>query len=213
MTEKQRRNQQAVVYVRVARTDEISEQVVDAQREACRRIAERHGLSIIREYADLGRPAHFDEQTELRSLLSTLATRRDAAYVVVWDYTRLSRNLRTLDDILDRIRDCGAQVVTLQGVEAAERFIQGIGFLDEPLGSEEHPPPSLYSLELLRATFRGLAERESLVVTALLPNGETVSGAVIGIGSRLGIQTTDGQLLEDIRPEWIVHCTTQRTSN
>jgi Resolvase, N terminal domain len=213
MPDRLNRHQQAVVYLRVAHGDEISERVVDAQREACRRIAGRHGLSIVREYADLGRPARLEEQAELRNLLSTLAVHRDAAYVVVWDYTRLSRNLRMLDDILDRIRDCGAQVVTLRGVEAAERFIQYLGLLDEPLSPEEKPPPVLYPIGLLRATFQGLAERERLVVTALLPNGETVSGAVIGIGSRLGVQTADGQLLEDIRPEWIVHCTTQRTSN
>jgi SepF-like predicted cell division protein (DUF552 family) len=208
MDEKSDREQQAVIYIRVARVREDSDQAAITQREACQRIAERHGLTVIREYADLGIPARLEQQTELRQLLDHLAIQCDAAYVVVWDHTRLSRDLRTLDDIVERIRVCGAQVITLTGVESAERFTQGGSLLEALASSEEHPPPALYPLGLLRAALRGLAANQSLAVSAILPTGETIHGTVIGTGSRLSINATDGRLIEDVKPEWVTHCGT-----
>jgi hypothetical protein len=41
-------------------------------------------------------------------------------------------------------------------------------------------------------------------VTALLPNGDTVHGSITGIGSRLGIHTTHGHLVEDVQAECVV---------
>jgi hypothetical protein len=61
-----------------------------------------------------------------------------------------------------------------------------------------------YSLALLRAAFQGLGSGQSLIVTVTLPSGETAQGYVTGMGSRLGISTTDGRLVEDVRPEWVV---------
>lgn len=210
MAKKSHQDRQAVIYLRVARVQEGSSQAVTAQREACQRIAERHGLAVIREYADLGRPARLEEQPELHNLLSSLAVRRDAAYVIVWDYTRLSRDLATLNEVIDQLRAYGVQVVTLTGVEVAERFIQSGGILGASFESSDRDTTSgLFSLALIKAIFEGLSDHQSLAVTALLPNGETTSGTVTGIGSRLGVQTKDGKLIEDVRAEWIVRCTTQ----
>jgi DNA invertase Pin-like site-specific DNA recombinase len=113
------RERRAVLYLRVANLDEDSKQAVAAQRVACHRIAVQRGLTVIREYADLGRPARLERQPQLRRLLTELAAHRDAAFVVVWDYTRLSRDLAELDDIIYRIRTCNAEVITLTGVEAS----------------------------------------------------------------------------------------------
>lgn len=197
----------AVIYLRVAHADEGSEQAVAAQREACHRIAERHGLTIIREYSDLGRPAHLEEQTELRNLLATLEAQRDAAYVVVWDYTRLSRNLKTLNELIEHIRNFGAEVVTLTGVEVAERFIQSGGLFEE--STARTAPAGLFSLKQIRTAFDQLAEGQDLIVTALLPTGETISGTVVGVGSRLSIRMADNKVSDDIRAEWAVRLSTQ----
>jgi hypothetical protein len=210
MTEKSNRHRQAVVYVRVAHAPGDSNEATTAQRETCRRIAERHGLNIIREYADPGRPARFEQQSELRQLLDHLTIWQDVAHVIVADYTRLSRNLRVLDDILERIQACGAQVVTLSGVEVAERFTKNSSMLEVVAEPFSHiTPAGLFPLALIRAAFHGLATRQNLIVTTRLPSGETVKGIVIGVGSRLGIHTTDGTLIEDVRAEWIVRCDAQ----
>jgi hypothetical protein len=121
--EAQPEHSRAVVYLRTARNHPDAATAVAYQREGCRRIAERHGLTIIREYVDAGRPARLEQQLELRRLLDDLFEHHDAAFVVVWDYARLGRSMEQLDEVTDHIHACGAEIVTITGVEAAERFI------------------------------------------------------------------------------------------
>ena len=113
----------AVVYLRIARSHPDEATAVSYQREGCRRIAERHGLTIIREYVDIGRPARLDQQIELSRLLEDLHQRRDVVAVIVWDFARLGRSMGQLEQVTHRIQECGAEVVTITGVEAAERLI------------------------------------------------------------------------------------------
>jgi DNA invertase Pin-like site-specific DNA recombinase len=112
----------AVTYLRVASAHQEDQGAIDRQREGCQRIAERHGLTVIREYVDVGRPARLDQQMELRRLLDDLMERQDAAFVIVWDYARLGRSMEQLDDVISRIKLCGAEVATITGVEAAARL-------------------------------------------------------------------------------------------
>lgn len=207
---KLRSERRAIVYIRVGGGQQDSDFAMTAQRERCYQIAASHGATVVREYADLGQPARLEQQTELQRLLTELDQRRDAAYVVVWDYARLARDLVSLDDIIRRIRACGAEVATLTGVQAAERFVSS-GLLDQVADwakSTERTAP--YPLDLLRAAHRGLGCDQALLVAATLPSGETIRAQVTGIGSRLGVQTGDGRLVEDIRPEWIVSAEIRR---
>lgn len=121
MDQQQTRAQRAVMYARVGATQKDS-YAVDLQRRECERIATRYGVTIVREYVDEGKPARLEQQTELQRLLSELERLRDASYVVVWDYARLGRDFPSLDDIIRRIQDCGAEVATITGVETAERL-------------------------------------------------------------------------------------------
>jgi DNA invertase Pin-like site-specific DNA recombinase len=115
--------QRAVAYLRIASPHAGDAAAIVHQREACRRIAAKHGLTIVREYADVGRPARLEQQGELQRLLGDLAALRDAASVVVWDYARLARDMAQLDEIISQLRVRGAEVVTMTGVEAAQRFV------------------------------------------------------------------------------------------
>jgi hypothetical protein len=130
MDQERDRLPRAVVYLRVARAMNDADHTIATQRAVCERIANRHGLTIVREYIDVGKPARLDQQTELRRLLSDLEQRRDATYVVVSDYARFGRDLQRLDDVTRRIRSCGAEVATVTGVETAARF-DPTGLLDE----------------------------------------------------------------------------------
>jgi DNA invertase Pin-like site-specific DNA recombinase len=116
----------AVIYLRVAssRTPSEGDEAISHQREACQRIAAKHGLTIVREYVDIGRPARLEQQVELRRLLNDLAEKHDTEYVVVWDYARLARDMTQLDEVISQLRARGAEVVTITGVEVAERFIR-----------------------------------------------------------------------------------------
>jgi DNA invertase Pin-like site-specific DNA recombinase len=114
----------AVMYLRIASSHPEDAHAVASQRYGCMQIAAKYGLQVIREYIDSGVPARFGRQTELLRLLGDLARHRDAACVVVWDYSRLGRSLEQLDDIAQRLADCGAAVITLTGVETARRLQQ-----------------------------------------------------------------------------------------
>jgi len=124
----------AVLYLRVASDHPDDRSSIDRQRTDCQRIAEKYGLTIMREYIDYGQPAHLGQQYDLRRLLTELDQRRDAAFVVVWDYARLARDMTQLEAIIGLIRSAGAEVATITGVEAAARFIsaQEIGRMQSP---------------------------------------------------------------------------------
>jgi site-specific DNA recombinase len=134
MSDEQTRVQQAVLYLRVASAHPDDRDAIDRQRADCQRIAEKYGLAIVREYVDYGLPAHLGQQHDLRRLLTELDERRDATFVVVWDYARLAHDMTQLEAIIGLIRSAGAEVATITGVEAAARFIsaQEIGRTQSP---------------------------------------------------------------------------------
>jgi hypothetical protein len=122
MDQEKNRVPRAVVYLRVASAKNDSSNAVAAQRAACKHIANRHGLTVVREYIDVGTPARLSQQAELRRLLTDLERLHDATHVVVSDYARFGRDLQGLEDVIGCIRACGAEVTTITGVETAERF-------------------------------------------------------------------------------------------
>jgi hypothetical protein len=204
MNTKPDRTHRAVMYLRLANAQIGSGNAIDVQRSICEQVAKRYGATIVREYIDLGKPARLAQQSELSRLLADLNARRDAAFVVVSDYARLARDLTGLDAIIERIEACGVKVVTLTGVEVAERFIHS-GLADQRTEQKNLATRSeRYSLALLRAARRGLGPHQTLVVVAMLPSGEVVRGQIAGIGSRLGITTTDGRLIENVRADWVI---------
>lgn len=223
MDQEHNARQRAVMYLRVAYGKDEASNAVIAQRAACDHIAKRYNAIIVREYIDHGKPARLEQQSELRRLLADLEQHQDATFVVVSDYARLGRDLQSLDDVTRRIRACGAEIATVTGVETAERFTTA-EMLDQvaewarkpvDVGADgarepEQPEQPTYSLTLLRAARRGLGPGEALSVVISLPSGETVRGSVNGIGSRLGITTSDGNLLEDVKAEWVVDATIRR---
>jgi hypothetical protein len=205
-----RREKRAVMYIRVAHVRDGSTSAVTAQREACERIANGYGVCVVREYADLGKPARWEQQSELQRLLVELAEKRDVAYVVIFDYARLARDLASLDGIVGRIQLCGAEIATTTGVAAVERFRAG-SLLDRVTEWAHRPEPvPPYPLALLRAAHQDLGPTQALVVTALLPNGTTVHGSITGVGSRLGIQASNGRLVEDVQAEWVTSVVVQQ---
>jgi DNA invertase Pin-like site-specific DNA recombinase len=124
MKEKSQRQHAAVIYMRVGSPHPEDAAHVVHQREGCEYIAAKYGLTVIREYIDLGQPARWERQTELQRLVRDLSTDRDAAFVIVWDFSRLAHSLAQLDERIIRIHACGAEIATLTGVEAAIRYVQ-----------------------------------------------------------------------------------------
>jgi DNA invertase Pin-like site-specific DNA recombinase len=152
VTESMNRDSRAVMYLRVAPRHLRDTEAISHQREACQRIAAKRGLCVVREYIDLGTPALLERQTALQRLLADLSEHRDAAHVVIWDYARLAQDMTQLDEIISQLRVQGADVVTMTGVEVAERFIhqQVAEFvMDEAfLDDDESPRPPFILREI-----------------------------------------------------------------
>lgn len=113
----------AVIYLRICSSHPQDAQAVDLQRRGCRKIAAKHGLQIIREYADIGVPAILERQTALLHLLEDLARQRDAAHVIMWDYSRVGNALDQLEQVERYLSNVGVGIVTLTGVEVVTRFM------------------------------------------------------------------------------------------
>ncbi len=115
-----------MLYLRVATADAKEQaSAIIQQRQGCMRIANRHGLRVIHEYADIGRPAQLNQQIELLRLLGDLYDRRrHIRYVIIWDYSRLARSMWQLNMVAYHISSCGARILTLSGVEVIERFLR-----------------------------------------------------------------------------------------
>ncbi|WP_410666760.1 recombinase family protein [Amycolatopsis sp. cmx-4-68] len=109
----------AVIYLRSCGNE------FDPRRyDECLRIAESSNLTVLRVYCDVGTPARLDRQSDLQRLMSDLAQRRDARYVIVWHYSRIGQDSAQLNEVSTRLHASDAEILTITGVEVATRFIQ-----------------------------------------------------------------------------------------
>lgn len=127
------RKLRAVVYMRVARDKgPRTAHLIATQREACQRIAAKQGLAVVREYFDVGRPARLEEQLELLQLIADLEQKRDAAFVVTWDYGCLAHSTAQITYLKYRLQSCAASITTNDDPTRsdeptpAEQFVEAI---------------------------------------------------------------------------------------
>jgi site-specific DNA recombinase len=108
----------AVLYLRVsteeqADTDYNAEGYsLPAQREACLRLAEQLGATVVAEYVDRGESAKSAKRPELQRMLKRLGEQGDVDYVIVHKVDRLARNRKDDVEIDLVIRSSGARLVS-----------------------------------------------------------------------------------------------------
>lgn len=95
----------AAIYMRSAVADQDA---IERQREFLNRVASQHGIAIVADYLDFasgvaGRP-------QLNELLAAVE-RHEFDTVLVADLSRLSRSLRQMTDIRDRLASAGVDLV------------------------------------------------------------------------------------------------------
>ena len=102
----------AVTYLRVASQDQDDQRLsVAAQRVACQCEAERRGVVVTDEFADVGASGNSRERAGLQQLLTTI-TERSVECVIVRDRARLARNLADDVAINAALRQAGVTLVT-----------------------------------------------------------------------------------------------------
>ncbi|THV27704.1 recombinase family protein [Glycomyces paridis] len=103
----------AVLYFRAAKDPDGRS--IARQEEACRRFAREHGLEPFAEFTDLGRSVGLDYRPPgFQRMLESLVEDAIAA-VVVYDDSRLSRNLIGFQRFRDAVCERGARLYTVTG--------------------------------------------------------------------------------------------------
>ena len=108
----------AVLYLRVsteeqADTDYNTEGYsLPAQREACVRLSDQLGATVVGEYVDRGESAKSAKRPELQRMLKRLQEQADVDYVIVHKVDRLARNRKDDVEIDLVIRSSGARLVS-----------------------------------------------------------------------------------------------------
>jgi site-specific DNA recombinase len=108
----------AVIYLRVSSSQQADKDFdaegfsIPAQREACRREADKLDAEVVDEYTDRGESAKTANRPALRAMLDQLEG-NGADYVIVHKVDRLARNRADDVEIVMAIRKAGAQVVSV----------------------------------------------------------------------------------------------------
>jgi site-specific DNA recombinase len=89
----------AVIYLRVSSAGQVNTDYdpeglsIPAQREACRRFAERHGAVVVREYVEPGvSGGSLLKRAAFRRMIDEIGEQRDVDLVIVWSVSRWARN-------------------------------------------------------------------------------------------------------------------------
>ena len=110
----------AVGYARVSTEEQAREGYgLDAQRTSIDAYCKAHGWSLVNVYVDAG--VSGSSQRGRLALAQLLAAAEAKAFdrVVFWKLDRLSRNLRDVLDLSDRLEKQGVQIVSIQeGIDA-----------------------------------------------------------------------------------------------
>lgn len=105
---KQNENNLAVTYSRFSShgQDEFS---IERQQKLNREYAEKHGYTVVKEYADYAMSGANDNRPDYRLMLRELKKIKPAV-VIVWKGNRLSRNLANAVIAKQKIRDAGCKL-------------------------------------------------------------------------------------------------------
>jgi site-specific DNA recombinase len=108
----------AVLYLRVSTAEQAATDYdedgysLHAQRDACRRAAERLNAEVVEEYVDRGKSARSADRPELQAMLRRIRDQRDVDYVIVHKVDRLARSRADDIQIVLALRKGGATFVS-----------------------------------------------------------------------------------------------------
>lgn len=105
---KQNNNNYAIAYYRFS-SHAQNETSIDQQREQAHLYAEKHGLTIIREYADKAISGTTDERPGFQQMLSEVGKLKPAV-LILWKTDRLGRDRYILACAKKTIRDAGCSI-------------------------------------------------------------------------------------------------------
>jgi site-specific DNA recombinase len=111
----------AVIYLRVSSAGQVNTDYdpeglsIPAQREACKRYAERHGAVVVREYVEPGvSGGSLLKRAAFRRMIDEIGEQRDVDLVIVWSVSRWARNQEDHWVARGLITKAGAKLVSVK---------------------------------------------------------------------------------------------------
>jgi len=118
-----------VIYLRVSSREQADEGYsISAQREACRRLIEDRGWTLVDEYVDAGESARTADRPAFRTLLDRLSE-DPVDCLVVHKLDRLARNLEDHVAVRAKLRKAGVELISVtESLEesASGKLVEGI---------------------------------------------------------------------------------------
>ncbi len=111
----------AVIYLRVSSAGQVNTDYdpeglsIPAQREACKRFAERHGAAVVREYVEPGvSGGSLLKRAAFRRMIDEIGEQRDVDLVIVWSVSRWARNQEDHWVARGLVTKAGAKLVSVK---------------------------------------------------------------------------------------------------
>jgi site-specific DNA recombinase len=111
----------AVIYLRVSSAGQVNTDYdpeglsIPAQREACKRFAERHGAVVVREYVEPGvSGGSLLKRAAFRRMIDEIGEQRDVDLVIVWSVSRWARNQEDHWVARGLVTKAGAKLVSVK---------------------------------------------------------------------------------------------------
>ena len=111
----------AVIYLRVSSAGQVNTDYdpeglsIPAQREACKRYAERHGAVVVREYVEPGvSGGSLLKRAAFRRMIDETTEQRDVDLVIVWSVSRWARNQEDHWVARGLVTKAGAKLVSVK---------------------------------------------------------------------------------------------------
>ena len=104
----------AAIYVRVSSDKQTENQSIDAQLSDSRKLADREGFAVYREYADGGFSGMTNDRPGLQELLADAEARAFDA-IIVWDQSRFGRDFVDVELNLKRLEELGIEFRAVYG--------------------------------------------------------------------------------------------------
>jgi site-specific DNA recombinase len=111
----------AVIYLRVSSAGQVNTDYdpeglsIPAQREACKRYAERHGAVVVREYVEPGvSGGSLLKRAAFRRMIDEIGEQHDVDLVIVWSVSRWARNQEDHWVARGLVTKAGAKLVSVK---------------------------------------------------------------------------------------------------
>lgn len=182
----QNNNNNAICYYRYSSSAQ-RDVSINQQQEQAMEYAKKHGLHIIKEYADRAISGSTDERPQFQQMLVEVETIRPA-YLILWKTDRLSRDRVDAVIAKQRLRDCGCQICyvaeSMPEDEAERVLIEGI---EEALA--EH-----FLIQHRKNVTRGLTDNAKKA----LYNGRQIFGYIGKVNCRYELDVNTAPIVKRI---------------